>query len=212
MPRRARLLLPGVPLHVIHRGHNRQPCFHLDADYRAYLYCMRKNVELMHISVHAYVLMTNHVHLLMSFEQPETVGDFMKALAQHHTQYLNHRLKRTGTVWEGRFKSCPVPTEKYLITCQKYVELNPVRAAMVNNVGQYPWSSYRENAGLRHDGLVRPHPLYRALGSTSQARAECYRGLFSSADEQLFDDIRKATVAEVIPGSPPPVRGRPRSK
>ncbi|MBB3224214.1 transposase [Pseudoduganella umbonata] len=212
MPRRARLLLPAVPLHITQRGHNRQPCFHLDDDYRAYLYCMRKNVELMDISVHAYVLMTNHVHLLISFEQPDTVGDFMKALAQHHTQYLNERLKRTGTVWEGRFKSCPVPTEKYLIICQQYVELNPVRAAMVNSVAQYPWSSYRENAGLRHDELVRPHQLYLDFGSTVQTRAEYYRGLFNNTDDRLFDDIRKATAADAIPGLPPPLRGRPRKQ
>jgi putative transposase len=105
-----------------------------------------------------------------------------------------------------------VPTEKYLIICQKYVELNPVRAAMVDSVAQYPWSSYRENAGLRHDELVRPHQLYLDLGCTVHARAEYNRGLFDCTDERLLEDIRKATAADAIPGSPPPLRGRPRMK
>lgn len=209
MPRQARILLPGVPLHIIQRGHNRQPCFYADADFRAYLNWLRKCAALMDASIHAYVLMTNHVHLLASFAYPEVVSDFMKAIGQQHTQYLNHRLGRTGTVWEGRFKSCPVPTETYLIVCQKYIELNPVRARMVDCVDAYPWSSYRDNAGNRHDTLVRPHYLYMAMGQTADLRARYYQGLFENVETRLFDDIRRATMNNSIPGQVAKKRGRP---
>ncbi len=209
MPRHARVLLQGVPLHIIQRGHNRQPCFHDEADFRAYLNWLRKCADLMNASIHAYVLMTNHVHLLASFEYPAVVSDFMKAIGQQHTQYLNKRLGRTGTVWEGRFKSCPVPTEKYLVVCQKYIELNPVRARMVGSVDAYPWSSYRDNAGGRHDTLVRPHYLYLALGQTKDLRQHRYQRLFDHIESSLFDDIRHATIANAVPGQPMKKRGRP---
>jgi putative transposase len=211
MARKARVLLPGVPLHIIQRGHNRQQCFFDHGDYLVYLDWLRKYCGQMGVSLHAYVLMTNHVHLLASFEFIGMAPDFMKAIGQKYTQYLNHRLVRTGTLWEGRYRSCPVPTERYLMTCQRYVELNPVRAFMVEQPGEYAWSSHLANAGAREDSLVQPHYLYMSLGSNPAARSEAYRRLF---DKALHDadiaELRRATNSNTTPGIPPKANGRPR--
>jgi len=194
MPRRARLVLPNVPLHIIQRGNNRQACFFADEDYRFYLDWLAEHASKSGCQVHAYVLMTNHVHLLISAERAEAPGALMKALGQRYVQYVNRAYRRSGTLWEGRFRSCLTQEETYLLACQRYIELNPVRAAMVAHPAEYRWSSYRANAQGEADPLVRPHSLYEALGLDAASRQAVYRELFRhDLEPGLVDEIRRAT-------------------
>lgn len=171
MPRHSRLALPNVPLHIIQRGNNRQVCFYADEDYRFYLDCLREYADKSSCHVHAYVLMTNHVHLLVSAEQAEASGALMKALGQRYVQYVNRTYRRSGTLWEGRFRSCLTQEESYLLACQRYIELNPVRAGMVEHPAEYHWSSYPSNAQGEPDSLLKPHSLYQAFGRDAACRA-----------------------------------------
>ncbi|MHB9100930.1 MAG: transposase [Sulfuricella sp.] len=194
MPRRARLSLPNVPLHIIQRGNNRQACFFTDEDYHLYLDWLNEHSTKTGCQVHAYVLMTNHVHLLISTDRAGAPGALMKALGQRYVQYVNRTYRRSGTLWEGRFRSCPTQEETYLLVCQRYIELNPVRAGMVAHPAEYRWSSYRANAQGETDTLVKPHPLYEALGLDDLARQAAYRELFRHELEPgLVDEIRRAT-------------------
>ena len=194
MPRRARLLLPGVPLHIIQRGNNRQVCFHCADDYRFYLEWLTEYAGKSHCRIHAYVLMTDHVHLLLSSSKPEGVGSLMKALGQRYVQYINRSYRRSGTLWEGRFRSCLIQEEAYLMACQRYIELNPVRAGMVRHPADYLWSSYRFNGQGEASELIKPHRLYKALGLDESKRQTAYRQLFrSELDPDVVDAIRSAT-------------------
>jgi len=194
MPRRARLALPGVPLHLIQRGNNRQACFFADEDYRFYLDWLTEHAGKTGCRVHAYVLMTNHVHLLVSADHAEAPGALMKALGQRYVQYVNRVYRRSGTLWEGRFRSCPIQEEDYLLACQRYIELNPVRAGMVEHPGEYRWSSYRANGQGEDNALVRPHVLYGALGLDAASRQAAYRELFRyELEPGVVDEIRRAT-------------------
>lgn len=148
----------------------------------------------MECNIHAYVLMTNHVHLLLSTEKAEAIGVMMKALGQRYVQYINKMYKRSGTLWEGRYKSCPTQAETYLLACQRYIELNPVRANMVSHPAEYKWSSYAVNAQGAESKIIIPHPLYLALGMDAASRQAAYRELFRfQLDIGLVDEIRKAT-------------------
>jgi putative transposase len=183
-----------VPVHIIQRGNNRQPCFFADEDYRRYLDWLAEYAIKTRCRIHAYVLMTNHVHLLISAEQADAGGALMKLLGQRYVQYVNRVYQRSGTLWEGRFRSCPVQEESYLFGCQRYIELNPVRANMVAHPAEYRWSSYRANAQGEADALVQPHSLYDALGIEANARQAAYRELFRYELELgLVDEIRRAT-------------------
>lgn len=194
MPRRARLTLPGVPLHIIQRGNNRQACFFADQDYQCYCGWLRECADQAACRVHAYVLMTNHVHLLLSADRAEAPGQLMKALGQRYVQYVNRTYRRSGTLWEGRFRSCLTQEETYLLACQRYIEMNPVRAGMVAHPAEYRWSSYRVNAQGEPDALVKPHSLYTALGLDASGRMAAYRELFRyELEPGLVDDIRRAT-------------------
>lgn len=194
MPRRARLSLPNVPLHIIQRGNNRQACFFADEDYRNYLDWLGEYAGKTGCRVHAYVLMTNHVHLLISAEQGGSSGALMKAVGQRYVQYVNRSYRRSGTLWEGRFRSCLTQEETYLLACQRYIELNPVRADMVAHPAEYRWSSYRTNAQGEEDALVWPHSLYEALGRDAASRQVAYRELFRyELEPGLVDEIRRAT-------------------
>jgi putative transposase len=202
MPRRARVVLSNVPLHLIHRGNNRQACFFTDQDYCFYLGWIAECATKAGCRIHAYVLMTNHVHLVVSLERAAAPGEMMKALGQRYVQYVNRRYQRSGTLWEGRYRSCPIQAEDYLLACQRYVELNPVRAGMVEHPAEYSWSSYRANAQGEADPLVQPHERYLALGLSPAARQAAYRDLFrDELDRGLVDDIRRATNGNFALGS-----------
>lgn len=194
MPRKPRFFLPDVPAHVLQRGNNRQAVFFDDDDRLAYLGWVREGAHRYGCKVHAYVLMTNHVHLLLNSDHPEGVGSLMKLLGQRYVQYVNRTYRRSGTLWEGRYRSCLIQEEGYLLACQRYIELNPVRAGMVVHPAEYRWSSYRANAQGEADRLIRPHELYLALGADDAARQAAYRELFRSELEPgLVDSIRRAT-------------------
>lgn len=194
MPRRPRIVLPGTPLHLIQRGNNREACFYADEDYLTYLEWLNEYAELCQCSIHAYVLMTNHVHLLITPHKPNSAGTLMKRLGQRYVQYINRTYRRSGTLWEGRFRSCLTQEEDYVLSCYRYIELNPVRAAMVEHPAEYRWSSYRANAQGETSPLLLPHKLYTALGSDETTRQHYYRELFRcQLDACIVDEIRTAT-------------------
>jgi putative transposase len=194
MPRHSRLALADVPLHVIQRGHNREACFFTDADYRFYLDCLLDSAVSSGCAVHAYVLMTNHVHLLLTPQRAEGAGQLMKRLGQRYVQYVNRTHQRSGTLWGGRFRSCLVQDEAYLLACYRYIELNPLRAGMVAHPAEYRWSSYRANAEGEADPVLAPHRLYLALDARPDRRQAAYRALFRDRLAGDFvDELRRAT-------------------
>lgn len=194
MPRRARLILPNVPLHIIQRGNNRQACFFAEEDYLAYLDWLREYADETDCDIHAYVLMTNHVHLLVSAKTTDGPGQLMKRLGQRYVQYINRSYERSGTLWEGRYRSGLTEEESYVLACYRYIELNPVRAEMVDHPGDYRWSSYRVNGQGDADRLITPHPIYERLGRDAAARQVAYRELFrQSLDPETVDEIRRGT-------------------
>lgn len=202
MPRRPRVIVPNTPQHLIQRGNNRQACFYADEDYQFYLQWLKFHADKLGVEMHAYVLMTNHVHLLVSTEKTDAVGALMKALGQRYVQYINKTYKRSGTLWEGRYRSCPIQAETYLFSCQRYIELNPVRANMVNHPAEYKWSSYAANAQGEPSAIIKPHLLYNALGDDGAKRQSAYRELFRyELDIGLVDEIRKATNSNYALGS-----------
>lgn len=201
MPRRPRLSLPNVPQHLIQRGNNRQVCFVVDEDYRKYLDWLGDCATDVGCRIHAYVLMTNHVHLLASAPEDDAVGQMMKALGQRYVQYFNRTYQRSGTLWEGRYRSCLTQTETYFLACQRYIELNPVRAGMVAHPAQHRWSSYRANAQGDLDDLVSPHASYLALGSDAAKRQAAYRELVGQELAPcVVDTIRRATNGNFVLG------------
>ena len=203
MPRRARVTLPNVPLHIIQRGNNRQACFHADEDYRAYLNWLAEYAREGDCAIHAYVLMTNHVHLLLTPHDTGSAGNLMKRLGQRYVQYVNRTYRRTGTLWEVRFRSCLTQEEDYVLTCHRYIELNPIRADLVGHPAEYRWSSYRANAQGEASGLLTPHPTYTALGTSAAERQAAYRELFRfELDPGRVDEIRQATNSNYALGSP----------
>lgn len=194
MPRHARLVVANVPLHIIQRGNNRNSCFFSEFDFMFYLDVLEASAEECDCQIHAYVLMTNHVHLLVSPGTVSAPGKLMKMLGERYVQYVNKRYERAGTLWQGRYRSCLVGEDDYFRICQRYIELNPVRAGMVEHPAQYKWSSHLSNAYGDGKGLITPHPLYRALGSDEHLRQQAYRDLFLDAlAEQSIADLRKAT-------------------
>ena len=194
MARRARLRIAGCPLHVIQRGNNRAACFHSESDRLCYLHLLREEADKFGCSIHAYVLMTNHVHLLLTPSAPDGVSLLMKHLGQQYVQYVNRTKGRTGTLWEGRFRSSIVDSYRYLLSCYRYIEMNPVRAGLVAHPRDYRWSSYRVNAEGAPSKLVTPHDEYLALAATADARAVAYTRLFDAPlGEDCLSEIRHAT-------------------
>ncbi|MDI5934339.1 transposase [Halomonas kalidii] len=195
MARPARLLLPDTPLHLIQRGNNRGACFVHRKDALCYLELLGELQQLYRVALHAYVLMTNHVHLLATPRaEPEGVIQMMKELGQRYAQYFNRRHQRTGGLFEGRYRSCLVAEEPYLFACYRYIELNPVRAWMVAGPADYEWSSHRANALGRDDPIVQPHDIYIGLGATPETRQRRYRELFhGDLSPHLLDEIRQQT-------------------
>lgn len=201
MPRRARLSLPGIAWHIIQRGNNRSVCFFAEEDYRCYLDHLTELSERLGCAVHAYVLMTNHVHLLLTPGKPESAGLMMKHLGQRYVQYVNRVYRRSGTLWEGRYRSCLTQAEDYVLACYRYIEMNPVRAGMVTHPRFYRWSSYHANGEGRRDALITPHEQYVRLGRVAEARMQAYRELFAAhLDPGLVSDIRMATNGNLALG------------
>jgi len=202
MPRRARLRLANLPLHLIQRGNNRGACFFAADDNSFYLHLLESLAAKFGCAVHAYVLMTNHVHLLLSPRAADGASLLMKHLGQRYVQYVNRTHGRSGTLWEGRFRSSLVQTEGYLLRCYCYIELNPVRAGMAAHPADYRWSSFRANARGLSDSLVTPHPQYMALGTDAPARRAAYLELFHGArDATELEEIRRAVNAGYALGS-----------
>jgi putative transposase len=202
VPRRPRLKLAAIPIHLIQRGNNRGACFFAEDDYQFYLDQLGEACKKYAVELHAYVLMTNHVHLLMTPTEAEGPSQVMKHLGQRYVQYVNRTYRRTGTLWEGRFRSCLVGEEDYFLGCHRYIELNPVRAGMVEHPGEYRWSSYGHNAQGAENAFIRPHPLYTGLGRDTGLRQEAYRELFRyQLDPGLVDQIRTATNGGFVLGT-----------
>jgi len=194
MPRRARLSIAGIPWHIIQRGNNRQACFYAEADYLRYLDNLATLSVRFGCAVHAYVLMTNHVHLLLTPAEVDSTALLMKHLGQRYVQYINRTYRRSGTLWEGRYRSCLAQREDYVLACYRYIELNPVRASMVRQPGDYRWSSHAANAEGKVQTLLTPERQYLALGVTEDDRRTAYRALFKAhVDEPVINEIRQAT-------------------
>jgi len=201
MARHARFIVPGHPQHVIQRGNNRKVIFVCEEDFRFYLEKLEAACRACLCKIHAYILMTNHVHLLVTPETEESLGRMMQSLGRSYVQYFNYRYRRTGTLWEGRYKSTLLDSDRYLLTCYRYIELNPVRAGMVRDPGEYTWSSYHVNAYGGQDRLVQPHELYLRLANNREDRQVAYRALFKRhIDHQTLGDIRQATNTEWVLG------------
>jgi putative transposase len=199
MPRKPRFYLPGLPAHVIQRGNSRQPVFYESVDYQAYLAWLKEGADKHGCAIHAYCLMTNHVHLLLTPESQEAISKTIQFVGRHYVPYINHTYGKSGTLWEGRHKGCVVDSDGYLLSCMRYIELNPVRAGMVQKPIDYRWSSYRGNATRYTDKLTIPHPVYRQLAQGYQDRQYVYRELFCNALEpDQVHDIR----ASVQTGTP----------
>jgi putative transposase len=181
-------------VHLTQRGNNRAPCFRRESDYLLYLLHLRELSARLECAVHAYCLMTNHVHLLLSPASPQACVTLMKHLGQRYAQYFNRTYGRTGSLWDGRYHSSVAQTERYVLGCYRYIELNPVDAGMVDDPGVYAWSSYRANALGKDDRIVSPHAAYLALGLDAVARRDAYAALFDDAlDPALVAEIRAAT-------------------
>lgn len=194
MARPPRIAPVDVPVHIIQRGNNRQICFAAEEDYRAYLAwlteCARKHM----VDIHAWVMMSNHVHILCTPRREGALGLMMQALGRLYVRYFNHAYQRSGTLWEGRYKSCLIQEEHYLLEVYRYIELNPVRADMVAEPGDYRWSSYHVNALGRSSDLCTPHPLYLALGVNIAECRKQYRSLFKQHIEgEALEEIRANT-------------------
>lgn len=194
MARLPRMIIPGQPQHVIVRGNNRSEIFCCDSDYHFYLEKLQAACKKHDCQVHAYVLMTNHVHLLITPFSETSLGKTLQMLGRYYVQYFNYCYRRTGTLWEGRYKATLIDSESYLLACMRYIELNPVRAGMVADPADYPWSSYRFNALGQTDSLVAPHVELQRLGNDDSERQTAYRALFNQAlSETQINAIRDAT-------------------
>ena len=201
MPRRPRFNLPGIPQHIVQRGNNRAPCFFDEKDRWQYLEDLAESAEKYLCEIHAYVLMTNHVHLLVTPKGKFAVSQMMQALGRRYVYYVNHRYGRSGTLWEGRYRSSLVDSEAYLLACMRYIELNPVRAGMVTHPAEYQWSSYRINAQDEASELICPHPLYLVIDGDETRRKLTYRDLFlADLDTKRIDEIRESLNHDLVLG------------
>ena len=187
MPRLPRIDVVGVPQHIVVRGVDRQPCFFADADRRLYIQIVADAARRSNVAIHAFVLMTNHVHLLSTGRVPGALSAMMHRVGLRYVRRVNTRYGRTGTLFEGRFRASLVQSERHLLACMRYIELNPVRARMVDRPEDYPWSSFRRNAGIACADWLSPHEEYLHLGTSADARAKAWRDLVTtgSSDAEL---------------------------
>ena len=192
----------GIPQHAIQRGNNRRVCFTCDADMAAYAHWLYEASKKYGVLIHAWVFMTNHVHLLATPTAEGGLSRLFQYIGRHYVRYFNRTYRQSGTLWEGRFKSCVVQEEAYFLMCQRYIELNPVRANLVSDPADYVWSSYQINGLGAESRLCSPHELYMALGSTRQERLANYRSLFAtSVKGELLSEIRHALNKGLVLGS-----------
>lgn len=226
MARLPRLTLAGYPHHVIQRGNNRHSIFAGDADYLRMLDLLRENAARFGVTMHSYVLMGNHFHLLVTPQTADALPQMMQSVGRSYVRYFNDLHGRTGTLWEGRYKSTVIQTQRYLLACMAYIDLNPVRAGLSNDVADYDWSSYKHYIGRKIDKLVTPHPLYWELGNTPFAREAAYADLvhaglsgqqlaqltdatlkgWALGDAEFVEDLQKLTPRRISPSA----AGRPR--
>jgi len=228
MARLPRCCPAGFPQHIIQRGNNRSVCFADTRDFAAYAHWLQEYSEKFSVSIHAWVFMTNHVHLLVTPEANNGVSLMMQSLGRRYVQYFNHTYRRSGTLWEGRFKSSIVQSQNYLLVCYRYIELNPVRAGMVVDPSEYSWSSYRCNALGVKSSVCKPHDEYLALGDNVEERLSAYRALFDAhIDGKLTMKVRDCVNKGLALGNEnfkdqietlykrrvkPALMGRPKSK
>ncbi len=193
MPRKPRFIIPGIPVHIVQRGHSKDPVFFEENDYCAYLEWLKEAAERYACEMHAYVLMTNHIHLLVTPSDKEGITRMMQYIGRYYVPYINQTYGTSGSIWEGRYKSNLIQSEQYLLTCMRYIEMNPVRANMVRSPSQYRWSSYRCNGQGKIDSLITPHDVYQSLGKGKIARTTAYKALFKShLEKETLSDIRAA--------------------
>ena len=198
MPRKPRYYLPGMPAHVMQRGHNRGPVFFSDQDYLEYLRCLKHAANDYDCKIHSYVLMTNHVHLLVTPERKESIGQMFQGLGRHYVRYVNDTYQRHGGLWEGRHKGNIIQSQNYLLSCMRYIEMNPVRAGMVDHPAKYRWSSYAANALGMNNSILHQHDEYIGLGASKDHRQKVYLELFdydldSGALELLRQSLQSGT-------------------
>jgi putative transposase len=209
MARTARVVIPELSVHIVQRGHDGDDCFFDEADYRAYINLLSTFAPRSGCSVHAFCLMTNHVHLLLTPHAADSCAKLMKNVGQRYVQRVNARLGRSGTLWEGRFFSCLVPGERYALTCYRYVDCNPVRPGMVSDPAEYPWSSYRINVDAGRSSWLIPHAAYLAISENAEHRAAAYRELCAvPLSIEARDEIRRATRRGLAMGAPEKRRAR----
>lgn len=197
MARLPRLTVPHYPHHIIQRGNNRQEIFQGRADYELLLDLIDENAKKHQVAIHAYVLMSNHFHLLATPETAEGIPQMMQAVGRRYVRNYNLRHQRTGTLWEGRYRSTLIQAERYLLACMVYLDLNPVRAGMVADPADYGWSSHQHYIGRRTDKLVTPHPLYWELGNTPFARDQAYSELVRAG---IGQEQQRALTDSVLRG------------
>jgi len=194
MARLPRYVILGQPQHVIQRGNNRNVIFVADEDYQYYLQKLGDACKKYDCELHAYVLMTNHVHLLLTPNSENGISKVMQYIGRYYVQYFNFQYQRTGTLWEGRYKATLLDSESYLLICSRYIELNPVRAGMVTEPAEYPWTSYHFNALGQENKLITPHGVYKALGTDRLTCLSSYHALFDSHIlKSDIEEIRTAT-------------------
>ena len=202
MPRKSRLTVVGVPEHIIQRGIKRQAVFLAEDDMQAYVAWLEEYAKKYQVAIHAWVLMPNHVHLLCTPASSNSISRMMQSIGRMYVQYFNRKYKRSGTLWEGRFKSCLLEEKPYLLPLYRYIELNPVRAGLVDEPMNYVWSSYQCNALGKSSEWLCPHPIFMALGTNDEERQCAYRELFKEHIEgTLLSDIRQTLNKSLVLGS-----------
>jgi len=201
MPRKPRMYIPDIPCHVMQRGNNREASFFAEQDYQFYLDCLYDASLRYGVSIHAYVLMTNHVHLLLTPRAKDSISLVMQSIGRRYVQYINKEYRRTGTLWESCHKSSVVDADHYLLTCTQYIELNPVRANMVKHPIEYRWSSFACNALGHVNKWVTPHPIYQTLGLKDKDSQKTYLALFDDEiDNKDLNLIRNAATFSMPTG------------